>query len=1046
LPAVLAVTLLAALTPVVTGVSTAAAAGSNYQVFTAGAGETEVLDPSGSYLTAVDGGGTSTTPNDIAVTSGNSTVFLADGTSVEEVDAATDTVTKTFATGSPVVGVAVNSSGSTVYATHGADDSYSVITTSSGAVSPVSLAFPAYGVAVSGSLLFVVSVAPVQGASPAVQVVELGAGSSSPNCSNVQSLSSTDIADLEQVEATGSYVFADDPADNPAEDEVTAFGDTCTTPGYSFPQGVGSGELVPTGNAMFGDGFTISGTDVYAVDGQGRDLYEDTLAYLEGGSGTSVHIALPSTLDGESLGTSDADNPAVAVSPDGTTAWVSENTAEGQSGVFTVDLTDPSADTVGGPFGLGSGASGIVTTVASSLPTVTRVSPAAGVAAGGTTITITGTNLSSVTTVSLKPRGGGTPIAASISTQSATSITAVTGDATTEIAAPATSLTTDVVVTNPAGSSAKNSADVFTYGCEQDPSVTDGDWDVDGCLYQPDATDDDTNQPSSLDGLVVTPTDGGTVDYSTSADDATSTAPTQVALNLTALSGTTNHVSISDSPLDLSLGGSPVHLTLPSGFQLLGLPLSGSLTLTPGSDGTATGTASGTLPSVLGGGSAQVSLVTTLTGGVTSLTATASTGNLAQLFGLDAITLSYSAGTWKVSAEATTPAGGKEALSGSLVYAADGTLTSGSLEIKNISLAGLVTIKVFSLSYTAAKGWSGSASLTQAKEAASVSLTFNTSGQLTSGSLNASGVTLFQVFQLTFFDLSYTAATGTWKLSIEIAHQKTGATASANFSESNGVIQGVDLDVTKIPLLAKITLNDLHLTYALANGHETYSATVDADLPGTVVKGIEAELTFTDGNFTHGKLVLKGNVPLFEVVFLHTLGVQIDISPKEQVIGQVGLSAGPQIDGGELLGLDGSLGYEFPTTATGTGIYTLKGDLTALKVVLGEAKITVDGSTAAIELTLGKGDKGFSAGSYATIRGQITGHLVRHSFTAQGKVELTVKFDGTTHEASGTVTVSNRGIVACGEFPALSKGPSGFAEEWGHAPVVKRGDCAPANF
>ncbi len=161
LPAVLAVTLLAALTPVVTGVSTAAAAGSNYQVFTAGAGETEVLDPSGSYLTAVDGGGTSTTPNDIAVTSGNSTVFLADGTSVEEVDAATDTVTKTFATGSPVVGVAVNSSGSTVYATHGADDSYSVITTSSGAVSPVSLAFPAYGVAVSGSLLFVVSVAPV---------------------------------------------------------------------------------------------------------------------------------------------------------------------------------------------------------------------------------------------------------------------------------------------------------------------------------------------------------------------------------------------------------------------------------------------------------------------------------------------------------------------------------------------------------------------------------------------------------------------------------------------------------------------------------------------------------------------------------------------------------------------------------------------------------------------------------------------------------------------------------------------------------------------
>jgi len=84
------------------------------------------------------------------------------------------------------------------------------------------------------------------------------------------------------------------------------------------------------------------------------------------------------------------------------------------------------------------------------VPTVTSVSPANGRTAGGTTVTIGGTNLNGATTVSF---GG---VSAAIISDTATSITATT---------PAhASGTVDVTVTTPAGgTSATSAADQFTY-------------------------------------------------------------------------------------------------------------------------------------------------------------------------------------------------------------------------------------------------------------------------------------------------------------------------------------------------------------------------------------------------------------------------------------------------------------------------------------------------------------------------------------------------------------------------------------------------------
>jgi alpha-tubulin suppressor-like RCC1 family protein len=82
-------------------------------------------------------------------------------------------------------------------------------------------------------------------------------------------------------------------------------------------------------------------------------------------------------------------------------------------------------------------------------PTVTGVNPDSGPAAGGTTVTITGTTLGEATAVTF-----GSNSAASFTVNSATSVTAV---------APAGTGTVDVTVTTPEGTSPLRTSDRFTY-------------------------------------------------------------------------------------------------------------------------------------------------------------------------------------------------------------------------------------------------------------------------------------------------------------------------------------------------------------------------------------------------------------------------------------------------------------------------------------------------------------------------------------------------------------------------------------------------------
>jgi uncharacterized protein YhjY with autotransporter beta-barrel domain len=105
-------------------------------------------------------------------------------------------------------------------------------------------------------------------------------------------------------------------------------------------------------------------------------------------------------------------------------------------------------NSAGTPLGLGNNVL-IANFVAPSPPTVTAVSPTTGIEAGGTSVTITGTNFAGTTAVSF----GAAP-ATSFTVNSATSITATS---------PAGTGTVNVRVTNGGGTSAAGAANQFTY-------------------------------------------------------------------------------------------------------------------------------------------------------------------------------------------------------------------------------------------------------------------------------------------------------------------------------------------------------------------------------------------------------------------------------------------------------------------------------------------------------------------------------------------------------------------------------------------------------
>ncbi len=209
-------------------------------------------------------------------------------------------------------------------------------------------------------------------------------------------------------------------------------------------------------------GFVVSGSHTYAATGG----FKTTVSIMDvGGSAATAHgtatvnppaptvtavapTAGPAaggnsvTITGTNLAAASAvdfgSTPA-AITADGATS-ITATAPVGSAGTIDVTVT-----TAGGTSATSTNDRYTYVTA----PAVTSISPTTGPATGGTSVTITGTNLANATAVKF----GGT--SAHITSDSATLITAT--------APPGTNGTVDVTVTTAGGTSATSSADQYTY-------------------------------------------------------------------------------------------------------------------------------------------------------------------------------------------------------------------------------------------------------------------------------------------------------------------------------------------------------------------------------------------------------------------------------------------------------------------------------------------------------------------------------------------------------------------------------------------------------
>ena len=205
----------------------------------------------------------------------------------------------------------------------------------------------------------------------------------------------------------------------------------------------GNGGTTATADGTAGVQSNVAGTSEMTLDSAGNVV----LAVQSGaGFGTSPAVQVLAESTGTYYGTSmtAGDLYTVAGGSSNKLATLSGPSSVLNAGGGNLLFTDGSATSAnldelsGGPTG-------------AAAPTVTAVSPSSGPTAGGTSVTITGTNFTGATAVNI----AGTA-ASSFTVNSPTQITAVT--------AAAAAGTSDVIVTNAVGPSAANPpADDFTY-------------------------------------------------------------------------------------------------------------------------------------------------------------------------------------------------------------------------------------------------------------------------------------------------------------------------------------------------------------------------------------------------------------------------------------------------------------------------------------------------------------------------------------------------------------------------------------------------------
>ncbi|MDE1995949.1 MAG: IPT/TIG domain-containing protein, partial [Rhizobiaceae bacterium] len=247
----------------------------------------------------------------------------------------------------------------------------------------------------------------------------------------------------------------------------TAYSQALTLSGgrapYTFSTTLASGAL-PTGLTLSSSG-TISGTPTttgsfsFTVIGTDSSVGNGPATFTSSTISLTVNTAVPTVTSISPTSGPTAGGTSVTIA--GTNLIGATAVTFGGTAALSVTVNSATQITATAPAGIGTvdvtvTTSGGTSTTSSSdqftyvaAPMVTSISPTSGPTAGGTSVVITGANLTGATSVTF----GGT--AANFTVNSATSITAT---------APSKSVgTVDVIVITPGGTSTTSDSDQFTY-------------------------------------------------------------------------------------------------------------------------------------------------------------------------------------------------------------------------------------------------------------------------------------------------------------------------------------------------------------------------------------------------------------------------------------------------------------------------------------------------------------------------------------------------------------------------------------------------------
>jgi Fibronectin type III domain len=516
---------------------------------------------------------------------------------------------------------------------------------------------------------------------------------------------------------------------------------------------------------------------------------------------------------------------------------------------------------------------------------------------------------------------------------------------------------------------------------------------------------------------------------------------------------------IAHSKIDLSATGATYSVALPPTTRVLGISVHGDMSVHVNQDGTSTWKAAATLPEIFGGTTATLSAVV-VNQQVVALRVGGSHASIAGLFTVDRVHLTYGVDGWQLDGVASVPSGQDSSLSGSLTVSPSGAVTAGAVHLGGLSLAGIVDLSSFDLTFDAVSGWQGSATFANLLtgqpngSGAAVHLGFSAAGQLTSGSIDANGpVSIFGVIELKRFRLSLDPHGQRWDAAITASLPSTtggltkpGKTSFA-LGVENGAITGASFALENVSFAGVMTLDAASFAYKATDGHEDFNVATAVTLPGQTGAAIAGHLHMADGLYRSGSIVGSHlSVHLVSGVYLQAIGVAIDAptpSTNWRIAGTMAISYGPSVAARSLVEVQGGLSYTFPTSGGVLGTYDLTGSLAVGGVTLGSAQLLVsDNPVVSLRLVLGPGDgsEGLSLGSYAQATGVLEGTITSSSFVLSGTAAVT--FAGS--QITSTIYIDARGAAFCAEVPVLGRG--GVTWIWGSAPTLVGATCSTAGF